>query len=163
MSRSPALRPSFVVLVSLALGACSGGDGSEKTDGASEGACASDTKAEPYSAGMSKTAASGMTVAITNANPAPPRKGPENVWTLDVKDSSGAPIAGATVAVTCLMTHAAVPSHGCPVDPEVADKGNGTYEVTALYFNMIGHWDVTIDVTPASGQMESVTFPMCFE
>jgi len=118
--------------------------------------------AVPYSAGMSETSPGGVKVAILNAEPAPPAQG-GNVWNLVVTDSGGAKVTGATVSVQCLMKHATTGSHGCPKTPDVAEKGDGAYDVSSLYFNMGGHWEVTITVQPAGGAAENVVFPLCIE
>lgn len=156
-----------LILLAFGITACSSNGDSGSSTNPIASACSSDKTAETYTAGMSKTSG-GVTVAIENANPAPPQQG-TNYWTLRVTDSSGAPITDATIRVVGAMTHSTTYSHGFPVVPEISNQGGGEYEVK-LIFNMGGHWDVTIVVkrggtgdagTMDAGTEDDVTFSFC--
>jgi hypothetical protein len=122
-------------------------DGSvTRSAGADSGptACANDTTAMPFSAGMHESSG-GTTVAI-DSNPPLPAVGDQGTWTLTVTDSGSPVAAGTKVSVVCTMTHAGMLVHGCPTAITVKDLGGGVYEATPVIFNMQGHWRVSIAV-----------------
>src|SRR5690349_11569471 len=80
--------------------------------------CAGDTRAEPFSAGMTFEGTNGMKIGLMDSDPAPPALG-DNTWTLDLKDSSDAEVADATMTVIQTMV-----DHG--------HHGSKTIHVTSL-------------------------------
>jgi hypothetical protein len=54
--------------------------------------------------------------------------------------------------------------HGTAIRPVISplpDAGN--YKVTPLYLFMAGLWEVTFDVTTASGAQDAVVFSFCIQ
>jgi hypothetical protein len=152
----------LLALPALLLAACvqtSGGGGGAGTT--SDALCDSDPRAMVYAAGLSATSSDGtLKVSIAGAQPAPPEKG-INTWTIQLADGSGNPVSGATMSVTPWMPDH---SHGSSIVPQVMPMASaGTYEVSLLDLFMPGLWQVTFDVTPASGQDEKVTFSLCID
>jgi hypothetical protein len=115
---------------------------------------------DTFSVGISKTSAEGgVTVAIDDANPAPPGIG-RNEWKLRIKDGAGTAIAGAAVNLTLYMP----PPHDHGMAGTAGkDEGGGVYGVTGLNFTMPGLVHITVEVTPAGGQPERVLFPFCIQ
>ena len=143
-------------LVAVAPAACSSEGGGEPEEMEAAAFCESETRAEPYSASMTKVGDSGVSVTIADAMPAPPAIF-DNQWTLDIADAAGNPIEGATLAVQPFM-----PDHGHPTNREsvVTEVGGGTYEVDPVNFMMGGYWEVTVDVETAD-MTDSVIFKFC--
>jgi hypothetical protein len=135
------------------------GCGDDPPTGEDQGA-ACQGRGEAYQAGMSKPGVQGIvSVALTEAVPAPPNEG-DNAWTVRVVDASGAPIEGAAVSVSTLMPDH---GHGSPVQTVVTDEGGGDYRLDPVNLFMPGLWDVTIAVQPPGGEQDSVTFTFCVE
>lgn len=109
--------------------------------------CASDTRAEPFSAGMTFEGTNGMTIGLMDSDPAPPALG-DNTWTLDLKDSSGAEVADATMTVKQTMVDH---GHGGSKTIKVTSLGGGSYKAAPVNFNMSGYWETEFTVTTASG------------
>jgi hypothetical protein len=148
-----------VLLASLVAGGCSSDSGEGGSSGA--GGTGSDPQcagAIEYFSGVEKTGTGGTKVAIISADPAAPHIG-DNKWVILVTDAGGAPIDGATVVVQTKM-----PAHGGHTSPRVATvtpQGEGKYELDPVNFNMDKLWQITIQITPAGGDMDSVMFPFC--
>jgi hypothetical protein len=70
--------------------------------------------------------------------------------------ASGAPIAGATVAVEGTMTHAGMQ----PVLARARDEGDGRYQVDAFRFTMGGDWLLITRVTLPGGTRARHTFAL---
>lgn len=138
-------RSSFLaaLLSGVVLAGC-GSDAAPATDSSMlpVGGCASETRAEPYKAGMTFQGSAGVVIALMDANPAPPHKG-DNVWTLDIKGPDGNPIPDATITVTQLMV-----DHGHPgaKNPDITSLGGGSYKADPVNFNMSGFWETTFEV-----------------
>ena len=65
-------------------------------------------------------------------------------WIVTVKDSAGAPVEHATIAVTGGMPEH---GHGLPTAPQVtAELGDGRYQLDGVKFNMMGHWVIDLDI-----------------
>lgn len=149
--------------MALALAGCSGGGGGGGTDtgesanSAMSGGCATETRAEPFSAGMSKTGDNGVKVAIMQSDPAPPQIY-DNVWELQVSDASGM-LEGATLEIEPRMPDH---GHGSPRVPQITDMGGGDYEAKRVNFNMSGYWEVHVRVKTAD-MKDEVMFPICIE
>jgi hypothetical protein len=144
--------------------------------------CADDTRALPYTKGMTLDSSDGTfaltvldsTFADTNgvARSQAPAKG-TNVWTVRITGgAAGAPLDGLTVKVTPRMPDH--PNHGT-LDVVVTPIDAGTYDVEPLYLWMAGLWNVKFEiqgaetgaVTGAGGASgvglapETATFPIC--
>ena len=152
----------LLALPCLVLAACvqtsGGGGGTSSTTGA---LCDSDPRAMVYAAGLSATSGDGkLKASLAAAQPAPPEKG-INTWTVQLEDGSGNPVSGATVTITPWMPDH---GHGSSIVPQVMPMASaGSYQVTLLDLFMPGIWQVTFDVTPASGPDEKVTFSFCID
>jgi YtkA-like len=76
-----------------------------------------------------------------------------------VKDSTGAPVDGATIAVVPYMP---AHNHGTQVEAVVTPMANGTYGIAPLYFYMSGLWQTTLTITTAdAATADSVAFSFC--
>jgi len=140
--------------------ACSSDDdgGGSSSSSGKPGTCEADARKDVYAAGLTKKASS-LTVALLASSPSPPAKS-MNAFTLRITDAGGAPVDGATVAVTPYMPDHA---HGTNVVPEVAAKGDGTYEVSKIYLVMPGFWRITVTVTTPGAAPQEVAFSFCVE
>jgi len=152
---------AVLTLAAVSLVAC----GTDKEDspgsssgGGGKGACATDSRKDIYTAGLSKQG-TGLTVKVMDATPAPPSKG-TNVMTFQVLDAAGKGVTGATVAVTPFMPDH---GHGSAVVPIVKDAGDGKYTVEKIYLSMAGLWTLTVKVEmPGQGPQE-VSFAFCLD
>ena len=54
-----------------------------------------------------------------------------------------------------------VHGHGGSTVPVITPMGGGLYSVGNLDFFMGGYWDLYLDLTPAGGTPDLVTFPIC--
>jgi hypothetical protein len=136
-----------------------GSPSSASPDTSSElSSCSSETRAIPYTPGLSRPSTSGaLTAVLVKSDPGPPIKG-TNTWTLKIVDANGAPQDGLSITTVANM-----PDHNHPpgVVPVVTDEGGGVYEATPVYLFMAGYWEVTFSWTPQNGAKESVMFPIC--
>lgn len=150
-------------LLALGAGGCDGGETGETgttTTTQDQSGCTNDPRVEAYAAGMKEMSQEGaMSITLLDADPAPPSKG-DNVWMLKVEDDAGNPVDGATITMDATM-----PDHGhsSTVVPDVASKGGGTYELDPINLFMPGVWQVTFDVAPPSGAVQSTTFTFCVQ
>jgi hypothetical protein len=118
------------------------------------------TGAEPYVAGISSTAPSGMVVEIVDADPTPPDVG-DNTWTLSVTDGGGAAVPGLTPRVVPWM-----PLHGhglVPARYDAVDQGDGTYMVDTFDLIMPGLWEFTVNLGAGTETPDEVVFSFCAE
>jgi len=151
--------------VSLSGLAACGGDDDDSVDAGSGDldagiGCLEDPRAETFVANMERDGMNSMLSFVLEAgDPAPPVKG-NNTWTVQVRDSDGAPLTGATVTVHPFMPDH---GHGTSVVPQVsAGDGDGEYTVDPLYLFMPGLWEITI--TAESGDVsDSAKFSFCVE
>jgi hypothetical protein len=111
-----------------------------------------------YSAGMSETGSTGLTVSLEDAEPAPPALD-MNTWTIYVTDDAGNGVEGADVAVKPTMP---VHNHGTPYVAQVDDQGGGTYVLDPVNMFMVGYWNVEITVTTDSIS-DVVDFAFCIQ
>jgi hypothetical protein len=147
-------------LLSLCASWASGCGGTSHDHG---GACAQETRAESYRAGMEKTGKQGALVfRLLESQPGPPQKG-DNTWTLSIQNSGAAPLPGATVTVTPFMPDH---GHGSPIRAEVSElampAGGGQYRVFPINLFMPGLWQITV-AAQASGVSDSAVFALCIE
>jgi len=122
--------------------------------------CATETRAVPYTANLSRPSVSGQSTAIlVKSVPGPPIKG-TNDWTVKILDASGAPEDGLTIKASLFMPDH---GHGPSVEPVVTPVSGqaGTYLASPVWFFMEGYWEVTFTWQPPTGAQESVVFPIC--
>ena len=119
------------------------------------GKCVNETRAEPFSAGVTFEGTHGVSVSLMDSNPAPPAQG-DNKWTLEVKES-GTEIADATITAEQKMV-----DHGHPGSKRigVTSLGAGSYEATPVNFNMAGYWTTTFHVKTATVE-DDVVVKLC--
>jgi len=154
-----------MVLVLLTAGAMSSGacgaDGPPMKDlGAVFNNC--EDRGEDFFAGIAKTSADGVTMAIAAAAPTPPANTDDNAWTVRLTDPSGAPVLGANLVVAPYMV-----DHGHGAPPVLAlEESEGNYHVAPVYLKMTGLWQVTLKATPAaspeSGEANAVESRVMF-
>jgi len=71
-------------------------------------------------------------------------------WVLHIEDEHGAPVAGATLAVTGGMP---AHDHGLPTAPQVTrELAAGDYVLEGLRFHMSGRWELQITITTDDSQ-----------
>jgi hypothetical protein len=122
--------------------------------------CDTETRATREPVGLDKMSKMGtFDVKVTAGSPDPAVKGP-NTWTVQIDDGTGAPVDGLTLKVTPFMPDH---NHGTSVKATVTPMGSGGYAITPLYLYMAGYWEVTVDITPATGSSDSVVLPICIQ
>lgn len=149
-----------ITFLSLALTsslvACSGDDGGTGNEGVD---CDNETRADTYTAGMSKLGDNSIEFVLVEATPTPPAKG-DNDWTVQVLDAA-APMDGLTLDITPFMPDH---GHGTPVIAEATATGeSGTYEVTPVNLWMPGLWQVSISASDDSGMLDTAVFAFCID
>ena len=158
------MHPGKVTLaIALMLAGCGGNEtgGDEGSSGspAMDETCENEPQAAVYTAGMSMVGEQGVTVALLDADPAPPQYG-DNTWTLEVKNAAGEPLIGATVTLDPIMV---AHGHGPPVNAEVTDNQDGTYVASPVHFNMLGLWATGISIEAEGQPTDTVSFAFCIE
>lgn len=145
----------FVALTS----ACSSSSSSGNQAAPAPSLCATDSRAQTYSAGMEQKGAAGaLSVKLQSIDPNPVIKG-NNDWKIQVVDASGAPVSDATITVKPFMPDH---GHGSSITPQVAAGADpGTYDVSLLNLFMPGIWTVTFDVTTQDNVTDSSVFTFC--
>lgn len=145
--------------------------------------CAEETRAIPYTKGMTLDSTGGafaLTVLDSTfpdengiARSQAPAKG-RNVWTVKITDAvTGAPLDGLSIQVTPRMPDH--PNHGT-LAVVVTPLGAGIYDLDPLYLWMAGLWNVKVDIqrSDAGGAAagaggaagaalasDTATFPIC--
>jgi hypothetical protein len=125
-----------------------------------------DTPAVTYEQGMMVTSTAGTYVAtlvsaVTASNPSiqGPEVAKDNVWVVAVTDAaSGMP---ADVMLTAQRPTMPLHGHGSPDTPVVTPGDPGTFTITMLNFFMAGYWEFKLDLQPATGAADRVTFAIC--
>ena len=79
-------------------------------------------------------------------SPQPPRVGKVTI-TLNIQDTSGAPVAGAHLALEGNMSHAGM----VPVVAEAKEVQPGRYQ-SVMELSMAGDWNITVHVTTSEGR-----------
>ncbi|HVY31933.1 MAG TPA: FixH family protein [Polyangiaceae bacterium] len=128
------------------------------TGGFASIACADETRAVPYEAGLELTSEElGLRLRLAQSRPTP-RVG-NLTWTLRVEDAAGEPVNGASVKVSPFMPDH---HHGSPLIPTVKESGDGVYVATPINLIMPGFWRTTVRVT-TDGWTDTVIIPLCIE
>lgn len=123
------------------------------------GDCAAETRDDAFAIGLNKSG-SLIQASFVSANPAPPIKG-DNTWVIEFDDLQGEPLSGATVTALPMMPDH---GHGTAVNAVVtALEQPGRFEITPVNLFMTGYWEITLDVTLAGGEVDSVVFGFCVE
>lgn len=122
--------------------------------------CATEARAESYSAGMEKLGAqNALKVRLIESMPGPPQKG-DNVWRLQISDGAGTAISGASVTIVPFMPDH---KHGTSVKAVVKDQGGGEYSVAPVNLFMPGLWETTINVQTSGGAKDKAIFSFCVD
>lgn len=156
--------PSLAALLGAAALTAAAGCGSGNQSGTDAGAdtmlfsCVTETRAVPYTPGMERTSTSGAYLGrLLSSAMNPPGKGIDT-WSVQIVDSSAAPVDGLTVkAVPFMPDH----NHGTSKKAVVTPEGEGRYTVTPVYFFMAGYWEVELTFQLAGGAPDAVMFPIC--
>jgi hypothetical protein len=146
----------FVLTMSGVVTACgSSADPSNSQQQPASNKCANETRAEPFSAGVTFEGTHGVSVSLVDSNPAPPAEG-DNTWTLEVKES-GTDVADATITAEQKMV-----DHGHPGAKRIniTSQGGGSYEAAPVNFNMPGYWTTTFHVKTATVE-DDVVVKLC--
>jgi len=71
------------------------------------------------------------------------------IWVLELRDASGAPLSGAQVAIAGGMP---AHGHGLPTQPRVTEEiGAGRYRIEGVKLNMVGDWVIEVLVQSTAG------------
>jgi YtkA-like len=121
-------------------------------------ACADETRAVPYEAGLELASEElGLRLTLLESRPSP-RVGNLR-WTLQVLDAEGETVNGATVKVSPFMPDH---HHGSPLVPTVDESGDGVYVASPINLTMPGFWRTTVRVT-TDAWTDIVIVPLCIE
>lgn len=121
--------------------------------------CATDPRAQSFTAGMEQAGSTGIfRVRLLEMAPAPAFKG-DNVWTAQIVDATGIPLDGATLTVKPFMPDH---GHGSSITPLVIPVGrDGRYTITHLNLFMPGIWRITLAVSGVGSARDSAVFTFC--
>ena len=152
-----------------ALGGC-GSDAPQTPDAAlpqdADFAVCDMTPAVTYMPGMQVTSTSGAylgtLVSAQTTSTTPPVAVPEvglGTWVVSVTDAE----AGTPAEVTMTAERPWMPlhGHGATTYPTVSPGDPGQFTVSAMSFFMAGYWEVKLDLQPASGPADKLTFAIC--
>ncbi len=160
MRRVKLVSISAVALLALACDPSSEESGSEETGEPS--ACAEETRAMSYGAGMEVMGEAGLAkIMLVDASPAPPIRD-LNDWQLSLMDADGAPLEVMSIEVTPWMPDH---GHGSP-NPDtalLAGDETGSYELVNLDLFMAGYWEVHFDIEIDAETSERVTYGFCVD
>jgi hypothetical protein len=130
-------------------------DGGGTADGAGVVGC-DDPREQAYAPNMSQPGASNVfTFVLVSSSPAPPAD-ETNVFTLNVLDSTGAPVTGATITVKPTMP---LMMHGTS-SVTVSENADGSYTLQPVYLFMAGLWEIAISAS-ANGQKDTTSYYFC--
>jgi len=161
------------VLLSLALAACSTGNGSEGIGGGgatigTDGAvvsCKDDPRVDTYTANMTRPGQRGvLTFTLVKSDPAPPGKG-NNVVRVKITKGDGSVVTGDVIADLRMPDHGH-PSSLTPI--ATFDPATQVYTVDPTYMFMAGVWRIQLDAyegtaTDAAVPLDSGVFMFCVE
>lgn len=148
------LAPALLALCAVTACSDSHGDDSEEVD------CSTVTGTDTFVVGLAKSGAAGMLdFALMSATPAPPARD-NNTWTVQIKDTAGTALEGATLTVTPFMpSH----QHGSPIAVVVTPTATpGEYELDPVNLWMPGVWETTIQAQKDS-VVDSAVYSFCIE
>jgi hypothetical protein len=98
--------------------------------------------------------------AVTEGNP--PIPAPEvgtDTFVVAVTDAaSGTP---ADVTLTAQRPTMPLHGHGSPSFPVVTPGETGTFTISEIGFFMAGYWEMKLDLQPAAGAADRVTYAIC--
>ena len=132
--------------------------------------CLAETRAPPFQQGMQVTSGKGIYLVKVLKNTfkddmgrvltIAPAKGVDT-WTIEVDTAaSGTPLDGMSIAVKPFMPDH---NHGTTA-VGVSAAGAGTYTIDPLNLYMAGYWEITFNLTDASGDApvtDSAMVPIC--
>jgi len=149
----------FLGIFGALASACSSSSSSGNQAAPAPSLCATDARAQTYTAGMEQKGSAGaLSVKLDDINPNPVIKG-NNDWKIHVVDANGTPVSGATITVKPYMPDH---GHGSSITPQVAAGSDaGSYDVSLLNLFMPGIWTVTFDVTTQENVTDSSVFTFC--
>ena len=134
-----------------------GAAGSGGAGGGTTGVCVGDTRAQVYTPDMEAPAVMGVfRVRLVSIDPAPAIKG-SNTWVVEIVDTAGAAVTGATVVAKPFMPDH---GHGSSIVPTVTEMGGGKYTIDSLVLFMPGLWETTIAVS-TPGAADRAVFSFC--
>ena len=158
------MRPAAVAVALAVLSATASACSTSSTPAAPDDGAAPDSdlvgcddpRVQIYAPSMAQMGASGaFQFVLVSSVPAPPAD-QSNVFVLQVNDSSGTPVTGATITAVATMP---TMNHGTS-DVLVTPGADGSYTLDPLYFFMGGFWQVAIHVVSGS-QEDSTSFFFC--
>jgi hypothetical protein len=171
MARLPvsAVWSGFAIIVCGAIAGCGSG-AHQQQDAAPQDAdfmqCVG-TPAVDYAPGMMATSTSGAYVATVVSAKTDIEGAPSvataasglDTWVVSVADAT----AGTPAAVTITAEKPWMPKHGhgAPNFPVVTPGDPGSFTLSELDFFMTGYWAVPLDLQPAAGAADKVTFSIC--
>ena len=135
--------------------ACSGGDPADDDETYD---CTMETRDDEFVVGLEKVSASGTHFILRSSDPAPPARG-DNHMVLELRDSSAAPMAGATLTVRPFMPDH---GHGTAVQAVITESTSviGQYDLDPVNFHMPGLWQLLI-TAGAVTDANTATFAFC--
>jgi len=154
MCRMSRIGTTWVLAAALAACSSSNGDGSSSSP---QGGDDCGGRGETFSAGMTKTGEQGMSFTLVSADPAPPQQY-TNVWIIELKEPSGAPLTAGTVTAKPWMPDH---NHGSPKPIVVTELGEGRYELNPVSLSMPGLWETMIEATTSDGIIDRVVSAFC--
>jgi hypothetical protein len=155
-------------LICVAFGGC--GSGGQQQDAVAQDAdflSCLDTPAVDYTPGMTARSTSGAYVAaivsaktdIEGAPSVDTAASGFDTWVVSLTDATaGTP---ADVSLTAEKPWMPKHGHGSPTFPVVTAGDPGAFTLSQINFFMTGYWSVPLDLQPASGAADKVTFAIC--
>lgn len=154
----------FLLMGTLAIGCGGGGDdGGPDADIVSYN-CATETRADQFSLGLTKMGAAGLyDFKLMTADPAPPARG-DNTWVIEIDAlqgaTPGAPVTGLESKMT-VVPYMPDHMHGTPITVGITPAGSsGQYMLTPVNLWMPGLWETTIQVNE-NGTKDHAVFSFC--
>jgi hypothetical protein len=150
------MRPSPILLVVLAAGACADDGGADDDTSYN---CAAETRDDEFVLGLTKPGEAGRyEFKLISADPAPPARG-DNTWILQLSSMTapGTPVTAASMTVTPFMPDH---DHGSGKTVLVTPMSEaGQYKLEPVNLWMPALWEVTIQAT--SPETDRVVFRFC--
>lgn len=106
---------------------------------------------------LARTSAVGLYRVELRGLPEPVPLNRMHEWIVHLATADGAPVAGASIAMTGGMP---IHDHGLPTAPRVTEElGEGEYRLEGVRFQMAGHWVVELTIDGGAGE-DSVAFDL---